>query len=119
MWDIVSLLKGEEELSAALAALVRGEFIVERALYPEREYAFRHPLTQEVVYRSLLTDRRTAVHAAVARALEVIHAAQLGEHAALLAHHWEAAGDAVAAACWHTRAARWIGARDRAQEMRH
>jgi adenylate cyclase len=107
------------ELSAALAALVRGEFIVERALYPEREYAFRHPLTQEVVYRSQLTDRRTAVHAAVAGALEVIHSTRLGEHAALLAHHWEAAGDAVAAARWHTRAARWIGARDRAQMMRH
>jgi len=107
------------ELSAALAALVRGEFIVERALYPEREYAFRHPLTQEVVYRSQLSERRAAVHAAVARALEVIHATQLGEHAALLAHHWEAAGDAVAAARWHRRAARWIGARDRTLEMRH
>ncbi|MGH7289282.1 MAG: ATP-binding protein, partial [Myxococcota bacterium] len=56
----------EAELPAALAALVRGEFLFEKALYPTAEYAFKHPLTQEVAYRSQLAERRARTHAAVA-----------------------------------------------------
>ena len=70
------------------------------------EYAFKHPLTQEVALGSQLQERRARVHAAVARAIEAAHAEKLDEHAALLAHHWEEAGEALAAARWHTRAAR-------------
>src|SRR5207253_4423655 len=57
-----------EELKAALAALHRAEFVHEQALYPVVEYAFKHPLTQEVALGSQLKERRRQVHAAVARA---------------------------------------------------
>ncbi len=52
-----------DELKPALAALRRAEFIHERALYPVAEYAFKHPLTQEVALGSQLRERRRQVHA--------------------------------------------------------
>src|SRR5262245_50515988 len=109
----------EAELAAAVAELVRREFLYETALYPEAEYAFKHPLTQEVAYRTQLAERRRAVHAAVARAIEGFHADRLDEHAALLAQHWEGADEVLVAAEWHRRAAEWVGARDRAEMSRH
>src|SRR5262249_9385052 len=80
---------------------------------------FKHPLTQEVAYGSQLGERRKRIHAAVARAIEATSAEKLDEQAALLAHHWERAGEALAAAGWHARAADWAGARDREAMYRH
>ena len=94
-----------DELKASLAALQRAEFIHEQALYPVVEYAFKHPLTQEVALGSQLRERRRHVHAALARAIEEQEAEHLDERAALLAHHWEEAGEALDAARWHKRAA--------------
>ena len=51
--------------------------------------------------------------------LELVHAQRLDEHAAVLAHHWEAAGEALQAARWHRRAAEWIGYKDRREATRH
>jgi adenylate cyclase len=108
-----------EELKAALAELRRAEFLHERSLYPVVEYAFKHPLTQEVALGSLLKDRRRRVHASVARAIELQDAARLDERAALLAHHWEEAGEAWQAACWHRRAAEWAGVTNAVEGLRH
>jgi adenylate cyclase len=109
----------EAELGAAIAELVSREFLYETALYPEVEYAFKHPLTQEVAYRSQLAERRKAVHALVARTIEGFYADRLDEHAALLAQHWEGTDEALVAADWHRRAAEWVGARDRGEMSRH
>jgi len=46
------LVRGDEDLTAALAALTAAEFIHEQELYPVAIYAFKHPLTQEVAYQS-------------------------------------------------------------------
>jgi class 3 adenylate cyclase/tetratricopeptide (TPR) repeat protein len=106
-------------LAEALHALKSAEFIYEQALYPVAEYVFKHPLTQEVAYGSQLQERRAQVHAAVARAIETANPDKLDEHAALLAHHWEAAGEALVAARWHRCAAQWSGTKDIAASMRH
>jgi adenylate cyclase len=108
-----------DELKGALAALRRAEFIYERAIYPVAEYAFKHPLTQEVALGSLLKDRRRQVHAAVAWAIEQQHPEHLDERAPLLAHHWEEAGEALSAARWHQRAADWVGRTDFAAATHH
>ena len=100
------------DLTASAGALVLAEFLVEKALYPETEYAFKHPLTQEVALRSQLADRRKALHGAVARAIELVDADRLDERAALVAHHWEEAGEGLEAARWYRRAAEWLGVRD-------
>jgi class 3 adenylate cyclase/tetratricopeptide (TPR) repeat protein len=106
------------DLSAALAALERAEFIFERSLYPEPEYAFRHPLTQEVALHSQLSDRRKRVHAAIAAAIAELRAARLDEEAGVLAYHWEEAGNALEAARWHRRAARWTEETDPSESLR-
>jgi class 3 adenylate cyclase/tetratricopeptide (TPR) repeat protein len=108
-----------EDLKASLAALRRAEFIHEQVLYPVAEYAFKHPLTQEVALGSQLRERRRHVHAAAARAIEQQDAEHLDERAALLAHHWEEAGEALSAARWHRRAAEWVGMTDVAAATRH
>jgi class 3 adenylate cyclase/tetratricopeptide (TPR) repeat protein len=101
----------DDALRNGLRRLVQSEFLHEAALYPEREYAFKHPLTREVAYASLLRERRQAVHAAVAEALEALAGEAAGQRASLLAHHWEQAGRVLEAARWHTRAAARLGFR--------
>jgi len=86
---------------------------------PGAEYAFKHPLTQEVAYGSPLAERRALTHAAVARAIAELYPEKIEERAALLAHHWECAGDGAEAARWHARAAEWAGANDPGEALRH
>ncbi|MEN8183047.1 MAG: AAA family ATPase, partial [Myxococcota bacterium] len=107
------------ELSDALAILKDSEFILEKALYPVAEYTFKHPLTQEVALHSQLRERRSRVHAAVARAIEEASPQKLDERAAELAHHWEEAEEKLPAARWHRRAAEWVGASNLSQAIAH
>ncbi|MBI3247994.1 MAG: AAA family ATPase [Deltaproteobacteria bacterium] len=86
------------DLATALRTLKDAEFIFEQSLYPVAEYAFKHPLTQEVALGSQLQERRRRTHAAVAHALVEAQADRLDESAALLAHHYEEAGETGAAA---------------------
>jgi adenylate cyclase len=109
----------EPDLAAALRFLTDAEFVYEEVLYPEAEYAFAHPLTQEVAYGSQLGERRRQVHGAAARALEELEAHRLDERAGLLAHHWELAGEPLPAARWHRRAAVWAGAAHSQEALRH
>src|SRR6185295_4459285 len=109
----------EGEIRAALATLKTNEFVYEQALYPVAEYAFKHPLTQEVALGSQLQERQRRTHAIVAQAIETAHGDKLDEQAALLAHHWEEAGEALAAARWHRRAAEWLWMRDVPRSFEH
>jgi tetratricopeptide (TPR) repeat protein len=87
----------EPALRAALARLRAAEFLYEAALFPEPEYTFKHALTHEVTYASLLGERRRDLHARIVDAIERFHAGRLAEHTESLAHHafrgerWEAA----------------------------
>ena len=108
----------EATLSQAISTLIASEFLFEAALYPEVEYSFKHPLTQEVAARSQLRERRTRVHAVVAQALEDM-GSSLDERAAEIAQHWAEAEDAGRAARWHRRAAEWAGLSDWREGLRH
>jgi class 3 adenylate cyclase len=108
-----------DEIREALHALKEAELVYEQALYPVVEYAFKHPLTQEVALGSQLMDRQRRTHAAVAQAIERAHAERLESHAALLAHHWEAAGDGPVAARWHAIAADSSGLNDLSASLGH
>ncbi|HEX4711593.1 TIR domain-containing protein [Phenylobacterium sp.] len=99
------------ELNSALSNLRRAEFIVERSLFPVAEYAFRHPLAQEIALGALLKDRRRQIHGAVARAIEQ-QEGRTEELSALLAHHWDDAGEPLLAARSHRAAAEWVGLTD-------
>jgi class 3 adenylate cyclase/DNA-binding SARP family transcriptional activator/tetratricopeptide (TPR) repeat protein len=77
-----------------LVALERAQLIRERARLPEREYIFKHHLTQEAAYNSLLKRERRAYHRQVAETLERLYRERIEERVELLAFHWEQAGDA-------------------------
>jgi adenylate cyclase len=109
----------EQDLAEAVRTLIGSEFIYEEALYPDVEYAFKHPLTRDVAYDSQLWERRARVHRAVAQALGALDPTKLDERAALVAHHWEQAGDALQAARWYRRAAVWTGLNNVIEAYRH
>jgi tetratricopeptide (TPR) repeat protein len=77
----------EEALQRGLAHLQEAEFLHETQLFPDLEYTFKHALTHDVTYAGLLGERRRALHAAVAAAIERLHADRLVEHVERLAHH--------------------------------
>ena len=76
-----------DELRLSLSELQTAEFLYEARLFPDLEYTFKHALTHDVAYRSLLEDRRRHLHAAVVEAIERLHADRLSEMVEVLAHH--------------------------------
>ncbi len=118
--SLLAAASGEPEarMAAHLRNLLETEFIFQKSLYPDPEYAFKHPLTREVAYRSLLGDQRARHHAAVARAIEELLSDALEENAALLSHHWEQAGELLGAARWARRAADFAGFADQPEAFR-
>ena len=81
-----ALTEAPAELDRALAHLLRAELIREWASGPERQYLFKHALTQEAAEAGLLAPQRRELHARVARHLESAPGA--ADQAAVLAHHW-------------------------------
>jgi class 3 adenylate cyclase/tetratricopeptide (TPR) repeat protein len=77
----------ENDLRMCLARLQAGEFLYERSLFPDLEYTFKHALTHEVAYGSLLKDRRRALHGRIVDAFTALHRERLPEHVERLAHH--------------------------------
>src|SRR5262249_20858320 len=83
----------EEELYRVLSTLQRKEFLYEQPAFPEVEYTFKHALTQEVAYNSVLQERRKALHERTARAIEALYGVSLEEHYSELAHHYTRSGN--------------------------
>ena len=77
-----------EELKSYLLNLQGLEFIYEKRLFPELEYVFKHALTQEVAYNSLLQKRRKEIHEKIGRAIEEIWPDRLEEFYEMLAYHY-------------------------------
>jgi class 3 adenylate cyclase/tetratricopeptide (TPR) repeat protein len=88
-----SIMELGEELRVRLTNLVGLEILYEKTLYPELEYIFKHALTQEVAYNSLLKQRRQEIHGRIARAIEELYVDRLPEHYELLAHHYGRSGN--------------------------
>jgi len=78
-----------EELKSYLLNLQGLEFIYEKSLFPELEYIFKHALTQEVAYNSLLLKRRREIHERVGKAIEELYPDRLEEFYEALAFHFK------------------------------
>jgi class 3 adenylate cyclase/tetratricopeptide (TPR) repeat protein len=76
-----------EVLQRGLAHLQSAEFLYEVSLLPTVEYTFKHALTQDVAYSTLLQEQRRQLHARIVAAIEHLHADRLPEHMERLAHH--------------------------------
>ncbi|MBI3045714.1 MAG: AAA family ATPase [Betaproteobacteria bacterium] len=81
-------------LQGLLSRLQGGEFIYEQLAFPEIEYTFKHALTQEVAYNSVLLERRKGLHERTAQALEKLYRHGLEDHYSELAHHYGRSGNA-------------------------
>jgi class 3 adenylate cyclase/tetratricopeptide (TPR) repeat protein len=79
-----------EEFLGELKAI---ELIYEKALFPELAYMFKHALTHDVAYHSLLVQRRKELHRLIGLGIEELYADRLAEHYEVLAHHFSKAED--------------------------
>jgi len=79
----------KEDLKSCLLNLQGLEFIYEKQLFPELEYIFKHALTQEVAYSSLLLKRRKEIHEKIGGVIEELYAERLEEYYEMLAYHYE------------------------------
>src|SRR5712671_5559642 len=109
--EVVRIISGLSDAATRplLRRLRAAELIQPRQTAMGESFAFRHPLIQEVAYAMQLRSTRTGLHAAVAQAIEAQEWGRRDEFAGLLAHHYEAAGNMVAAAMHLQRSARWVG----------
>jgi len=79
----------KEDLKSCLLNLQGLEFIYEKQLFPELEYIFKHALTQEVAYGSLLVKRKKEIHEKIGNVIEELYAERLEEYYEVLAYHYE------------------------------
>src|SRR5262249_7709798 len=77
----------EEALHRSLTQLQGAGVLYETRLFPEREHTFKHALTHEVAYSSLLQEQRRGLHARIVAAMEDLYADPLAEQVDRLAHH--------------------------------
>jgi len=78
----------DQELLSHLSVLKDSELIYERGIYPQSSYIFKHALTQEVVYGSILKKRRNKLHNLIGLSIEALYAKNLKEQYGVLAEHF-------------------------------
>src|SRR5439155_22898985 len=78
----------EDRLEPMLKDLQASEFIYEQPALGEAEYTFKHALTQEVSYNSMLMERRRLLHERTGRAIEALFGERIDDHLADLAQHY-------------------------------
>jgi len=103
--------EGQTELEPMLSQLQLGEFIYEQPAVGDIEYTFKHALTHEVAYHSVLNERRRLLHERIGAALESIYAESLDDHVAELAHHYARSGNPGKAVEYSLRAVQQCVAR--------
>jgi len=92
------LIKGvtgiaDSELTHHLSGLKDAELLYERGVYPESTYIFKHALTREVVYDSILTKKKKQLHERIGNSMEALHKGNITEHYGILAEHFFESGN--------------------------
>ena len=88
-----ALGRPEDELLTVLAYLQRAEFIYEHPTVAQMEYTFKHALIHDVAYKSVLQERRKAIHGRTAVAIESLYGNRLEDHLDKLVHHYRLSGN--------------------------
>jgi tetratricopeptide (TPR) repeat protein len=89
-YPLISRVTGlrEKELLSHLSVLKNSELLYERGIYPQSNYIFKHALTREVVYDSILAKRKRKLHEEIGSAIEELHKDSLSEHYEALSEHY-------------------------------
>jgi predicted ATPase len=85
--------RSEQELFAHLSVLKDSELIYERGIYPQSTYVFKHALTREVVYNSLLTKRKQKLHEKIGQTIEKLSVENIDEQCGILTEHFIRSGN--------------------------
>jgi class 3 adenylate cyclase/tetratricopeptide (TPR) repeat protein len=78
----------EKELLSYLSILKNSELLYERGIYPQSNYVFKHALTREVVYDSILAKRKKKLHEEIGNAIEELYRDNLSEQYEVLSEHY-------------------------------
>ena len=78
----------EKQLLSYLSSLKESELLYERGIYPDSTYIFKHALTREVVYNSILAERKTKLHTKIGNAIEEVFGENIVEQYEILAEHY-------------------------------
>jgi class 3 adenylate cyclase/tetratricopeptide (TPR) repeat protein len=89
-YELIKQVTGlpEQELLSDLSALKDCELLYERGIYPQSTFIFKHALTQEVIYDSILTKKKKQLHYQIGDAIEELYKGNIDEYYSLLAEHY-------------------------------
>jgi tetratricopeptide (TPR) repeat protein len=89
-YELIQKVTGlsEQELLSRLSLLKDAELIFERGIYPKTTYIFKHALTREVVYYSILTQRKKKLHEEIGKSIEELHKENIEEYFEILTEHF-------------------------------
>jgi len=108
--------KPAEEVDQMLSDLQLTEFIYEQPAFPDPEYVFKHALTQDVAYNSMLIERRRTLHERAAASIEALFPDRLDDYLPELAHHYGRSGNTRKAVEYLARSAQQAIQRSAYQE---
>jgi tetratricopeptide (TPR) repeat protein len=94
-YELIKQVTGlsEKELMSNLSALKDSELLYERGIYPQSTYIFKHALTHEVVYDSILSKRKKKLHEEIGNAIEELYKENIHEHCGVLSEHYISSGN--------------------------
>jgi predicted ATPase len=94
-YELIKQVTGlsEKELMSNLSALKDSELLYERGIYPQSSYIFKHALTREVVYGSILSKRKKKLHEEIGNAIEELYKENIHEHCGVLSEHYISSGN--------------------------
>jgi len=78
----------EQELLSRLSALKDSELIYERGIYPESTYIFKHAISSEIVYDSILSKKKKRLHAKIGNVIEELYKGNIDEQYEVLSDHF-------------------------------
>jgi predicted ATPase len=89
-FELISMIAGysERELLSHLSVLKDSELLYERGIFPHSIYVFRHALTREVIYDSILAKRKKKLHGDIGKAIEDLYQETIDEYYEILAEHF-------------------------------
>ncbi|KKL81534.1 hypothetical protein LCGC14_1993810, partial [marine sediment metagenome] len=89
-YELIKRVTGlsEQELRSRLSILKDSELLYERGIYPHTTYIFKHALTRDVVYDSILAKRKKKLHGNIGKAIENLNQENIDEYYEILAEHY-------------------------------
>ena len=89
-YDLINQVTGlvEQDLLSNLSILKDSELLYERGIFPETTYIFKHALTHEVVYDSILIKKKKNLHEKIGKAIEELCRKNIDEYYGILAKHF-------------------------------